>query len=108
MCRGKLLPFWTTPRQKPPPHLHVPDERAVEKVGPHFPNPAQVPRVPDVHAVVLVHARQPVAAGVKGQGNGVRVGGVRPAGETHGRKKTPESAQPEGSRNAVQSVWTEA
>ena len=57
-------------------HLHVPDVGAVEELRPHLAYLVDVSDVPDVDAVVLVHAGQPLVRGVKGQRHCIRVGGL--------------------------------
>lgn len=53
----------------------------MEKIRPHFPNVADVLHVPNVHAVILVHAGEPVTAGVEDNSNSVWIGGIRPSGK---------------------------
>lgn len=59
----------------------------MEEIRPHFPHVAGVLHIPNIHAVIFVDAGQPVVAGIKGQGNGVWVGGTWPSSEDPKRQK---------------------
>ena len=62
-------------------YLQVSDTGSVEQRRVNLPHPVHVPHVPHVHTVVVIHTAEPLADGVKGHGDGVRVTGVRLGGE---------------------------
>lgn len=71
-CRSfsQLSPRWELSRdrgRKRGAHLHIPDVGAVEELRPHLAYFVDVFDIPDVDAVVLIHARQPLMDGVEGQ-----------------------------------------
>lgn len=62
-------------------YLQVPDRGGVEEGRVHLPHPVDVAHVPHVQTVVVVDAAEPLADGVKGDRNDVRVTAARLGGE---------------------------
>lgn len=54
-------------------HLHVPDVGAVKEFRPHLAYFVDVFDIPDIDAVVLIHAGQPLVSGVEGQSHCIRI-----------------------------------
>lgn len=60
----------------PSAHLQVPDAGSVEEGRVHLNNAVNISHIPHIHTVVVIHTAEPVADGVIGNGDGVRVMGV--------------------------------
>lgn len=72
----QMSPRWEPSRgrgKKTGTHLHVPDVGAVEELRPHLAYFVDVFDIPDVDAVVLIHAGKPLMDGVEGQCHRIRV-----------------------------------